>query len=249
MSPRVTVLLAAVICGGWGYLIYQSWLMNHAPMTQMWMPPARLADWEAGDFFWVFSMWAVMMAAMMLPSALPMLAAFSRYCRKDAAQGDSRTLWFAGGYLAVWVVFSVVLTLIQWLLHGLAWLSPMMDVRQPLLTALILLIAGTYQFSSFKYACLRQCRTPFGYLLNQWRPGIGGALQIGFRHGLSCLGCCWAHMLLMFAIGVMNVSSMLLVTVLVIVEKWTPGDAKKLSHGIGVLLIILAGFSVLSTMN
>lgn len=206
-------------------------------MAQMWMAPSRLTDWTTDDFTWVFGMWTVMMAAMMLPTALPMLTAFSRYCRRDSDANEWRTLWFAGGYLTIWVIFSIALTLLQWLFHGWAWLSPMMENRQPLLAAAILMIAGVYQFTSLKQACLNHCRTPFGYLLNYWRPGNSGALQIGFKHGLSCLGCCWAQMLIMFAVGVMNLAGMLFITLWVIIEKWAPIDAKKLSYGSGFLFL------------
>ncbi len=230
MSPRIVVGLALAIGGAWGFLLYQSWQMNHLPMSQMWMPPTRLTEWTHSDFAWVFGMWTVMMAAMMLPSAIPMLTAFSRYCQRDFDANDWRALWFASGYLAVWIIFSIALTLVQWLFHGWAWLSPMMENRQPLLAASILLMAGAYQFTAFKNACLHHCRTTFGYLLNHWRPGNRGALQVGFKHGLICLGCCWAQMLIMFSVGVMNLSGMLFITLLVIVEKWAPIETTKLSY-------------------
>ena len=242
MSTKIIALLAIIIGGSWGYLLYQAWQMQHLPMTQMWMPPSALIDWTSGDFFWVFSMWAVMMAAMMLPSTLPMLQAFSRYCQRDADTKHTRVLWFGAGYLAVWMTFSIVLSLMQWLFHGWAWLSPMMENRQPLLAAVIFLIAGVYQFTAFKNACLSHCRSPFGFLLNHWCPGNKGAWQIGFKHGLSCLGCCWAQMLIMFALGVMSLPAMLMITLLVIVEKWAPFDASKLSYGIGFLLLLWSGY-------
>lgn len=211
-------------------------------MTQMWMPPSVLAKWVLSDFFWVFSMWAIMMAAMMLPSALPMLRAFSRYCRKNGDAKVAGTLWFGSGYLAVWLLFSVVLTGMQSLFHGWAWLSPMMENRQPLLSVMIFLTAGAYQFTAFKNACLNYCRSPFGYLLNHWRPGKQGAFQVGFQHGLSCLGCCWAQMLIMFAIGVMSLPGMLMITLLVIVEKWASLDTKTLSYGIGFSFLLWGGY-------
>lgn len=242
MPTKIVVSLAVIIGGSWSYLFYQAWQMQHLPMTEMWMPPSVLSDWTVGDFFWVFGMWAVMMAAMMLPSSLPMLSAFSRYCQRDADTKHTRVLWFGAGYLAVWMMFSSVLTLMQWLFHGWAWLSPMMENRQPLLAAVILLIAGVYQFTAFKNACLSHCRSPFGFLLSHWSPGKQGALQIGFKHGLSCLGCCWAQMLIMFAVGVMSLPGMLLITSLVIIEKWAPVEPNKLSHGIGFLFLLWSGY-------
>ncbi|MGY6276203.1 DUF2182 domain-containing protein [Methylomonas sp. MgM2] len=246
MPKKIIILLIAIIACSWAYLVYQAWQMNHLPMAQMWMPPAILTAWTAGDFVWVFSMWAVMMAAMMLPSTLPMLTAFSRHCQRDNDANATRIIWFGSGYLSVWLAFSIVLTIIQWLFHGLAWLSPMMENRQPLLSALILLTAGAYQFTAFKDMCLSHCRSPFGFLLNHWRPGNQGALQIGLKHGLTCLGCCWAQMLIMFAIGVMSLPGMLLITLLVIIEKWASFDPNKLSHVIGLSFLLWGVFSLLA---
>ena len=215
-------------------------------MAQMWMPPRQLMAWTMDDFTWVFGMWAAMMAAMMLPTAVPMLTAFSRFCQRDSDANAWRTLWFGSGYLAVWMIFSSALTVLQWLFHGWAWLSPMMENRQPLLAAAIFLLAGVYQFTAFKHICLHHCRTPFGYLLNHWRPGNSGALQIGLQHGLSCLGCCWAQMLIMFAVGVMNLTGMLLITLWVIIEKWAPIDASKLGYGSGLLFLFWGVYSFLT---
>ena len=118
MSPRIVVGLTLAIGSAWFFLLYQSWQMYHLPMSQMWMPPTRLTEWTHSDFAWVFGMWTVMMAAMMLPSAIPMLTAFLRYCQRDFDANDWRVLWFASGYLAVWIMFSIALTLAQWLFHG-----------------------------------------------------------------------------------------------------------------------------------
>jgi predicted metal-binding membrane protein len=248
MSPRVVSLLVLAVGAAWCYLLYQTWQMSHLLMDRMWMPPSRMSAWAMGDFIWVFGMWAVMMAAMMLPTALPMLAAFARYCRRDSDANEWRGLWFGSGYLAVWMIFSVVLTLLQWLFHGWAWLSPMMESRQPLFAAAIFLGAGAYQFTAFKQACLHYCRTPFGFLLQHWRPGNRGALRIGFKHGLNCLGCCWAQMLIMFAVGVMNLGAMLLITLWVLVEKWAPVEAKKLSYGGGLLFLFAGAYRLFSAI-
>lgn len=205
------------------------------------MPPSVLSQWSISDFAWVFGMWAVMMAAMMLPSILPMLTAFSHYCRRDAKTSPALGLWFSSGYLTVWMCFSVALTALQWLLHGMQWLSPMMENRQPYLAAAILIGAGLYQFTPYKNACLTHCRTPLGYLLHAWRPGVLGALRMGMHHGTTCLGCCWAQMLVMFAVGVMNLTGMLLITLLVFLEKWPPIDSKKLSYISGGLFLLWGG--------
>ena len=246
MPIKLVIAFGALIAGAWAYLFYQSWQMAHLPMSQMWMPPSQLVAWPLPELLWVFAMWAIMMAAMMLPSVVPMLNAFSRYCRRDPATGPWHSICFGSGYLVVWIGFSAILTAVQWLFHGLAWLSPMMENKQAYLASAIFIMAGIYQFSSFKNACLQHCRTPFGYLLNEWRPGKTGALQMGFRHGLNCLGCCWAEMLIMFAVGVMNMAAMLLITLWVIIEKWATIKASKLSYASGVFFLVWGIFNLLA---
>lgn len=238
---RLTGFFVLVAGGSWAYLFYQAWQMSHLPMSQMRMPPMAFDAWSAGDLAWIFGMWAVMMVAMMLPSALPMFAAFTRYGRSSNAD-TALTLWLATGYFAVWLLFCVPLTALQWLLHSLSWLSPMMENRQPYLAAGMLVLAGGYQFTAFKNICLSHCRTPFGFLLQHWQAGGMGALRTGFSHGLHCLGCCWLQMLLMFAAGVMNLVAMLMLTALITLEKTAPVPATRLSAGIGVLLLGLAGY-------
>ena len=245
MSARVVLLLSVCIGAAWGFLGYHVWQMSHLPMAEMWMPPSILVAWPLSDWLWVFVMWGVMMAAMMLPSIVPMLIAFSRYSQRDGTAGQWHTLWFASAYLAVWLGFSVALTGLQWLFHGLAWLSPMMENRQPVVAAAIFLIAGLYQFTPIKNACLQHCRTPIGFLLHAWRPGKAGAWRMGLLHGVNCLGCCWAQMLLMFAVGVMSLTGMILITLLVFAEKWAPFDARTFSTISGVMFCALAGLWLL----
>ncbi len=232
----------ALVFAAWGYLFYHAWQMSHIPMSEMWMPPASLSLWPVSGFIWVYSMWAVMMAAMILPTALPMIGAFSRYTKSQQLLSDCLTRWFISGYLTVWFGFSLVLTGLQWLFHGMAWLSPMMENRHPFFATVILIAAGLYQFTPIKNACLQHCRTPFGFLINEWRPGQSGALQMGIKHGINCLGCCWVQMLIMFVVGVMNLWGMIFITLLVIVEKWLPGKTKIISRSIGIFFLAWAGF-------
>ncbi|WP_150050617.1 MULTISPECIES: DUF2182 domain-containing protein [Methylomonas] len=238
MPFKVAALFAALIAASWLYLAYQAWQMQTLPMTQLWMPPSALADWRLADYIWLSAMWAVMTAAMMLPSAWPMLQTFAVYCRRGGTSAPAGTLLFAAGYLTVWLLFSVLPTLLQSLLHSRAWLSPMMENRQPWLAAALLMLAGSYQFAAFKNACLRLCRSTLGFLLRHWQPGRRGAFNMGFKHGLYCLGCCWAQMLLMFAFGVMSLSAMVWVSLMVLVEKWAPVPAETLSRTLGCLLLL-----------
>jgi predicted metal-binding membrane protein len=144
------------------------------------------------------------LAAMMLPSAIPMILALARICRQQNKAVHRLTGLFTSAYLGMWLLFSSVLTLLQWQMHGLAWLSPMMANQNPLLAAGILFLAGVYQFMPLKNACLTHCKTPMGFLLNEWQNGGKGAFKMGLKHGANCLGCCWAQMLIMFAVGVMK---------------------------------------------
>lgn len=182
-----------------------------------------------------------MMAAMMLPSAIPTLHAFSRLSRTDK-HSRWHSLVFVLGYLIVWFAFSIVLTVMQWHFHGLAWLTPMMDNGQPLMAALILFMAGLYQLTPLKNNCLQHCRTPFGFLLNEWRPGFRGALHLGLKHGLICLGCCWAVMLIMFALGIMTLWAMALLTLLVILEKWANINIQRWRYGSSIVFMLWAGY-------
>ncbi len=211
-------------------------------MSEMWMPPSGLSSWEAVDFALVFIMWAVMMAAMMLPSAIPMVLAFSRVCRQQNHAGSALTFLFVLAYWVAWLGFSLILTLLQWQFHRLAWLSPMMDQNSPLLASVILFLAGAYQFMPLKNACLNHCRTPMGFLLNEWRAGKKGAFKMGLKHGVTCIGCCWAQMMIMFAVGVMNILGMALITLLVIMEKMAPVNPVLISRFFGVGFVLWGGY-------
>jgi len=182
-------------------------------------------------------MWAIMMAAMMLPSAIPMILAFARVCRHQKKTSHTLTYLFTLAYLAIWLVFSSVLTLLQWQMHGLAWLTPMMENQNSIVAAGILFLAGFYQFMPIKNACLTHCKTPIGFLLNEWQQGAAGAFKMGLKHGANCLGCCWAQMLIMFAVGVMNLLGMALITLLVIFEKSVPLEAKYISTALGIAFL------------
>ena len=235
-----TSFLAVVltcIFSAWGYLFYQHYQMTSQPMSTMWMPPSEPLAWCLIDFILVYFMWAVMMAAMMLPSAIPMILAFARVCRQQNKAFYPLTGLFTSAYLGIWLLFSSALTLLQWQMHGLAWLSPMMENQNSLLAAGILILAGIYQFLPIKNACLTHCRSPMGFLINEWRDGPTGALNMGLKHGAVCLGCCWAQMLIMFAMGVMNLLGMALITLLVISEKSMPLESRLICKAIGVAFL------------
>lgn len=234
----VLALILTATVAVWSYLYFQSRRMETLPMQSMWMPPAGASAWHLSDFAYVYAMWAVMMAAMMLPPALPMLGAYSRASRRLNAKPAQSLALFISAYLGLWLLFSIAPTLLQWQLHGLSWLSPMMENRNHLFAAAVFLLAGGYQFTSLKNACLIHCKTPLGFLLNEWRGGRGGAIKMGLKHGIHCIGCCWAQMLIMFAIGVMNFAGMALLTLVVCVEKLTPLAAKPIAKTVGAVFLI-----------
>jgi len=241
MTKNQVVTLAimlGVIVISWLYLFYQHWQMTSLPMSEMWMPPSETFAWSWMDFWLVYVMWAVMMAAMMLPSAIPMMLVYSRICTQRYHSTYPYTLYFALAYLLVWLVFSIGMTVLQWQLHGLKWLSPMMDVQHETMAAVIFLLAGIYQFTPLKHKFLQSCRTPMGFLLTEWRESSSGAFKMGLKHGGDCLGCCWAQMLLMFAVGVMSLIGMVLITLMVLVEKILPVHQHFFTKTIGVLFIV-----------
>jgi predicted metal-binding membrane protein len=202
-------------------------------MAGMIMAPAI---WTAGYAALMFAMWWVMMAAMMLPSAAPILLLFARLNRN--ARGDrpyAPTGIFALGYLAAWGLFSAIATLLQWALESVGLLSPMMTTTSWRLGGAIVIAAGLWQITPLKNVCLRHCRSPLGFLMQGWRPGWGGAFRMGAEHGAFCLGCCWFLMGLLFFGGVMNLFWIAGLALYVLIEKTIPiGDWVGRFAGIGL---------------
>ena len=160
----VIVGAAAISLLGWAYLVYQGWAMQHMDLVAMAMPST--GAWGLMDLLVIFAMWAIMMVAMMVPSATPMLLTFATINRSRHAQGRVFVpVWvFLAGYLVLWTAFSFAATLAQWGLHSLALISPMMVGTSPVLGSVLLISAGIYQWTPFKHACLRHCRTPLQFL-------------------------------------------------------------------------------------
>jgi predicted metal-binding membrane protein len=183
---------------------------------------ARMMGGPHHEAFVAAPVWAAMMLGMMLPGATPMFAA---YARVNARSGGA---WrpiaaFVAAYASLWVGVSVLGAGTQQWLAGAGLVSHTGASTRPLMSAALLVLAGAYQFSPIKQACLRRCRTPLGFLLTEWRPGVPGALRLGWLHGAECILCCWALMTLMFVLGTMNLLWMAALTVLMLVEKSAPG--------------------------
>jgi predicted metal-binding membrane protein len=230
--------LTGIALVGWAYMFYMAWAMNNMGQVEMWMPPMGAASWTPWDLFMLFVMWATMMVAMMVPSTLPMVAMFATLNRnrRQRRQPYTPTAVFVAGYLLAWTGFSVLATLAQWPLHSAGLLNPMMDSRSYLLSGVVLMVAGVYQWTPVKDACLHNCRSPLGFLLTEWRDGTGGALLMGIRHGSYCVGCCWALMLVLFGVGVMNMLWVLLITAFVLVEKIVPAPGPiRFVSGLGLV--------------
>lgn len=235
--------VAAVIgaaAAAWAFLAWLVFDMD-SELAQLTMPGS--SDWSGASIAAIGFMWAVMMAAMMLPSALPAILTFTRLSVR--AGEPARAATFSGGYLTAWTVFSVVATAIQWGLQAVGWVDPMIVSRSPWLSAVLLAGAGLYQFTAVKRACLAQCRSPVGMLVSHWRSGILGALQMGLRFGAFCLGCCWALMALLFVGGVMNLAWITALSIVVAIERLVPG-----AHRTAMLLgwgLLAAGAVKLAT--
>ncbi|MBK5205923.1 MAG: DUF2182 domain-containing protein [Polaromonas sp.] len=240
--------LAGVTALSWVYLMYMAQGMNAMPMSMTDMSIPQWQPWSAVEFALILLMWVVMMVAMMVPSASPMILTFTAINRRQA-KGDAivPTAAFVTGYLVVWSAFSLVATLAQWGLHQAALLSPMMIGTSPLLGGILLIAAGAFQWSGLKQACLSKCRTPLGFLLNEWRDGSTGAMVMGLRHGLYCTGCCWALMALLFVGGVMNMLWVAAIAVFVLVEKIAPQELH-VARIAGLGLIAWGGWMLLHDM-
>ena len=214
--------------------------------AQMSMPNIHV--WGSGDVIFTFLMWAVMMVAMMLPAAAPMILVFATVNRKrresPGAAPYVNTTLFVLAYLAVWGAFSVAAALAQWALHAAALLSEDAMQAAPLAGAVLLAAAGIYQVTPLKYACLARCQTPIGFLLGEWRDGNRGAVVMGLRHGLFCLGCCWVLMALLFVGGVMNLAWVAAIAAFVLIEKVLPAG-RLVSVISGAALLIWAAWTLL----
>lgn len=180
----------------------------------------RHMAWSPAHAMLVYAMWSIMMVAMMTPSAAPMVLLYAAVNRKRQTKSRIPTAIFLSGYLAIWALFSVAATLLQWLLESTGLLTPLMASANPVLGSVILLAAGLYQLSPLKAACLRHCQNPVRFLTKHWRSGAGGAFIMGIDHGAYCLGCCWFLMTLLFFGGVMNTYWIAGLSIYVALEKF-----------------------------
>ena len=234
----IIVPLAILTVLAWVYLVRldrsMAESMSHARMMEeMGMPMTE--PWTAGDLVVNFVMWLVMMVGMMAPSAAPVLLLFAA-ARRARGGGAGPTVVFCLGYLTVWAVFSAAAAVLQGVLHRMALLSMSMATSSHLVGGSILIVAGGYQLTPLKNRCLAHCRSPLGFLMSYWRDGQAGAFTMGVGHGMYCLGCCWALMLVLFAVGIMNLFWVAILAMLVLVEKVGPAGAW-VSRGAGAAIL------------
>jgi predicted metal-binding membrane protein len=228
-----------------------AWLLNMPDGPAWWQalcsaPSASAVD-PALAFALLAAMWLAMAAAMMLPTAYPMLTTYGELAETAARQGEAAAspLMLAAGYLAVWSGFAFAAAAAQWAasMAAPAALAP----AGRWIAAAIVMGAGAYQFSALKQACLRVCQNPFRFFFANWTERASGVFRLGLRQGLYCLGCCWAAMLVMFAVGTMNVVWMAMLGALMTAEKLTAGPAFSRLIGIAFVstgLAIALGFIV-----
>jgi predicted metal-binding membrane protein len=215
---RLIVLagLVGITALAWGYVL----LASSTAQAQMAMDATRRIG-GAREFWLTFGMWAGMMVAMMLPSALPAILMFASIGRQAAPREPlATTIAFVTGYLTLWFGFSLLAALAQW-----GWQIAPLDVSSDtasIASGGLLILAGLFQWSPLKHACLAHCRSPQGFFMTEWRKGIKGAFNMGMKHGRYCVGCCWALMTLLFIAGAMNPLWMMVITLFVLVEKIGP---------------------------
>jgi predicted metal-binding membrane protein len=271
---RIIVLAGLLLIASvaWGYLLYQASAMQRMNATGMNMPGVDMPGmdmhdkdmkqmdmamsvvtpqtrlWSTADLLLIFVMWAVMMVAMMVPSAAPMILLFTAFNRKQWARDRPYvpTAIFLLGYLVIWIAFSAIAAWGQWMLHRAALLSAMMVSTSALFAGALLIAAGVFQWTPIKNTCLSHCRTPLSFFSSHWREGRGGAFIMGLRHGSYCVGCCWVLMGLLFVAGVMNLYWIAILSIFILLEKtlpprisdWTARVAGVLLAGWGTWMIL-----------
>lgn len=233
----VLMLLAAA---GWVVVVWQGASMeDHHGMH---MGGVDLTMGMAAPLF--LAMWLAMMVGMMFPASAPMILAFSRSQARRRAQGKPfvPTWLFVAPYLLLWLVFGVFGYLLAVLVDAVADDSMWASENLPRIAGGLLVVAGVYQLTPLKRVCLSRCRSPLSFMLSYWQDGRRGAVVMGFRHGVFCVGCCWLLFLVLFPLGVMNIGAMVAVAALVFAEKVLPGGQRLA----GLAAVVLIAYGLLA---
>jgi predicted metal-binding membrane protein len=233
----LALLLGAAIA--WAIVVQQSLAMGSMMqgMASMSAEPASLLVF--------LPLWVSMMVAMMFPAIAPVVSLFATLSqrRRTAGEAAAPTWLFLTGYLVVWSLFGLGAYLLSLIVPALGMMATGLRMDQPVAAGIVLGLAGLYQLSPLKQVCLRHCRSPLSVILHGWQAGWAGAFRMGFVHGGYCLGCCWGLMLVLFAVGLMNLAWMIILTVVIFLEKVVPYGpwVSKLS---AIVLILFALFTI-----
>lgn len=219
-ASRQPVAVAALVLGS----ALLAWIALYVRMRGMDGGPGT----DLGGLGWFLGVWLTMTAAMMFPSALPMVVLFSRVVRDRARRGAAHASigTFLAGYVVVWTAFGLVAYAVFRAVEGLELGFLAWSEQGPRVAGAAIGAAGLYQLTPLKRVCLRHCRTPLHFVLQGWREGQLGALRMGLEHGGWCVGCCWALMVILFALGVMSLVWMALIAVVILAEKTSPVGAR-----------------------
>jgi predicted metal-binding membrane protein len=240
--------LTVLVASGWAYLGLMLAGQSGAGILQALCQPSfgQAGPFGIAQAALVLAMWCAMALAMMLPTAAPMILTYAELAETAAARGEpaASPLALAAGYLIVWLGAAFALAALQLMLMRLSVLDPAMATASPLFSGAVFIGAGLYQFSALKQACVTQCQHPFSYFFANWTADPRGVFRLGLRQGLYCLGCCWAMMLLMFAVGVMNVVWMAALGAIMAIEKIN--TTTRFSRALGAVFV-LAGIAFIVT--
>jgi len=234
--PGWTIIVVGVSLAAWVSMLILMAGMDEGPGTPLHDLPVYLVGW------------VIMLTAMMLPSELNYIGAFGILLRGRAlGSGERRQRMFAfiGGYGLAWIVYGLIAYLLDSAVRAASFDWTSWSRGGPYLAGSVLVLAGLYQLSTLKHSCLTGCRSPLSFFSRYWREGNEGAVRMGFRHGLVCVGCCWALMAVMFAVGIMSFSWMALLTVFMFAEKMVP-RGQKLAAPIAAFLIAMGFWVALS---
>jgi predicted metal-binding membrane protein len=252
--PRLIAVVCVLVLTGLGWLYLALQIAGAGDvlgaLTALCQPAFGVATPESltGGFAVVAAMWAAMVLAMMVPSAAPMILTYAEIADTAARKGEPivSPVMIAAGYTVVWLGFAAFATILQLVLTRAALIDAGMASASGLFSGAIFIGAGLYQFSALKHACLRQCRAPFPFFFAHWQTSTRGVFRLGLQQGLHCLGCCWAMMLVMFAVGAMNVIWMAALSIVMTLEKMTSGE--RYTQMVGAALIAIGAAFALTAI-
>ncbi len=224
LGPAITAALLLGALAAWAVLVVQMRGMDDGPGTDL-----RSLGWFLG-------VWVTMTAAMMLPSAVPMVRVYARVAGGSSQRPLASTAGFLAGYLIAWAGYGLAAYGLYRLVRALDPAFLAWDRQGPYVAGGAIIVAGAYQLTPLKRVCLRHCRTPFHYVIHGWRTGPLGPVRMGVEHGGYCVGCCWALMVVLFAVGVMSLAWMAVVAAIIFAEKVLP-IGERLSRVFAVALI------------